>query len=278
MISSDNLVIIGGAEDKQGERVILRRFVTLAGGQNARIVVLTAATTVGLIAGREYTCVFGDLGVHRVTVVNIAERFQAMDEGLADIIRSASGVFFTGGDQLRITSLLGGSVVGLALKEAYHDGVVVAGTSAGASAISEIMIVGGTDDHEPTKAVVQLAAGLGLLPNVVIDQHFAQRGRIGRLLGVVAQSPQILGIGIDENTAIHVSDKKSIEVVGGGTVTILDGRFTTLTNASETKRNEPLCLTDVKLHVLAPGYRFDLEKRIPFGKQDEQQEDASFVN
>lgn len=179
----------------------------------------------------------------------------------ARILEKAGGIFFTGGDQLRITSIFGGTRAYVALKEAYEGGTVIAGTSAGASVVSSIMIVGGEGEDSPQLNSVRLAAGLGLLEEVVIDQHFAQRGRMNRLLFAVAYNPHILGIGIDEDTAIEFQEEASFLVHGSRTVTVIDGREISYSNISELEGEQPLALLNVKIHVLPAGYAYNLITR-----------------
>lgn len=256
------LVIIGGAEDKEGDCLILKQVVKLAGGHQARLLVLTAATTEPQQVGGLYRQVFTRLGAAEVGVLDISERLQAEDPMLVRLVDNCSGVFFTGGDQLRITSLIGGTALFHALSEAYRRGVVIAGTSAGASVMSSTMIVDGSEDKEPAAGAVRLAAGLSLISDVVIDQHFAQRRRLGRLLAAVAQNPYVLGIGIDENTAIVVEGPE-FEVIGSGTVSIIDGQHIAFTNVSEVSPQAALALAEVRLHVLSEGYAFNLQTRQP---------------
>lgn len=173
-------------------------------------------------------------------------------------------LFFTGGDQLRITSILGGTPIYDALKELCNNGGLIAGTSAGASVMSDTMIVTGEDDESPRKCTLKMSPGLGLVRNIIIDQHFAQRGRIGRLLTGIAQNPEVLGIGIDEDTAIIVSDKGVAEVVGSGAVYFIDGSSIVYSNVSEQYAEDVLSMFNVKLHVLKEGNRFNLIKKIPF--------------
>jgi cyanophycinase len=254
------LVVIGGAEDKTGDCVILRRFMKLAGGREARIAVLsTASTDPG--AGKQYRDIFADFGAQEVRVLAVQTREEANQKTYARFFEDYDGIFFTGGDQLRITGILGGSVLGDSLRRAHRSGAVIAGTSAGASVMSETMLVGGADDATAKKDIIRMAPGMGLLPNVVVDQHFAQRGRIGRLLAAVAHNPNILGAGLDEDTALVVNPADECEVVGSGSVTIIDGRHVTHSNISESAQREPLALTDIKLHLLSNRYLYHLQKR-----------------
>lgn len=257
------LVIIGGAEDKDEKCLILKRFVELAGGAKGRLVVMTAAASKPRTSGERYRLLFRELGVDDVVVLDIASRQDAGIPSVAEELQQASGIFFTGGDQLRITSILGGTLVDDALRRAYRSGAIIAGTSAGASAMSETMIVEGEEAEAPCKQTVQMAPGMGLLREVVVDQHFAQRGRVGRLLAAVAQHPYMLGVGIDEDTAIVVNPGGTFEVIGSHAVTVIDGRKIQETNISETGPREPLALTNVILHILPSGYHFDMRLRLP---------------
>lgn len=257
------LIIIGGAEDKRDRCQILREVIARAGGSDARLVVLTAATEQPGAVGAEYRYVFSRLGAAEVEVVHVDDRALANDQRIVGAVGRATGVFFTGGDQLRITSTIGGTRLETALREAYARGAVIAGTSAGASAMSDTMIVAGDDEDAPTRNTLNMAPGMALLRDVVIDQHFAQRGRIGRLLSAIAQNPHALGVGIDEDTAIVVRPDREFIVIGSNAVTVIDGRTITETNVSEASPTMPLALTDVTLHVLPVGYGFDLQRRRP---------------
>lgn len=257
------LVIIGGAEDKEHNCKILKRFTALSGGNKGRLVVVTAATSEPQETGDVYRALFQNLGVQEVAVLNVNTRQDAGCSGARDLLMQATGIFFTGGDQLRLTSILGGTQVDDALHAAYRKGAVIAGTSAGASVMSETMIVEGEETEPPRKNTVQMAPGMGLLREVVVDQHFAQRGRLGRLLTAVAQYPYVLGVGIDEDTAIIVAPDGTFEVVGSHAVTVIDGKKIRETNISATGPSEPLALTYVMLHILPAGYRFDMKSRTP---------------
>lgn len=256
-----NLVIIGGAEDKHGESKILNEVVNLIGGSNAKLVVLTTATEQPESVGKEYKDVFTRLGVADIEVLNINSRDDANREDVANRIKNSTGVFFTGGDQLRITSILGGTKAYAAMQEAYSCGTAVIGTSAGASVMSSNMVVEGDSNDPARKCTLKMAPGIGLLEEVIIDQHFHQRGRIGRLLCGVAENPNILGIGIDEDTAIRVFPDAHFEVLGTNAVMVIDGRSIISSNVSELKPDEILAIANVTLHVLPAGYGFDMKKR-----------------
>ncbi|MEO8251048.1 MAG: cyanophycinase [Chloroflexota bacterium] len=255
-----HLLIIGGAEEKLRQRQILSRFASLAGGSEGRVVIISTASSLGDEATDLYRSLFGQLGIPAVIGVRPITREEANDPALAAQLNDATGIFMTGGNQLRLSSVIGGTALGKAIIERHRHGTIVAGTSAGASAISSHMVAFGTSGTTPKQRMTQMSAGLGLLPGVIIDQHFEQRNRIGRLLALIAQSPALLGLGIDEDTAALVSPSGILEVIGKGSVTVLDpGRLET--DAYEVKRHRPIMVSGVILHSLPSGYRFDLRRR-----------------
>ena len=256
------LVIIGGAEDKDGDCIILREFVRRAGGVKARIVVMTVATELPREVGEDYTKVFERLGVEEVRIVDTVTREDASSSSYLEAIEKATGVFFTGGDQARITSILKDTEIDKLLHKRFAEGLAIAGTSAGAAMMPDVMIVEGDSETNPRIEIVEMDRGMGFLPGVVIDQHFAERGRLGRLLSAVAQQPVVLGFGIDENTALVVNNNE-LEVIGEGAVTVIDVSAITHTNLDQILKDEDLALCGVKLHILPHGYRFDLASRQP---------------
>lgn len=258
------IIIIGGAEDKKGEKTVLNDVCDTIDKQNGVLVIATVATDVPKETANDYKNIFKGLGVKNIDVLDIKEREDAYFSKNIDILEKSSLVFFTGGDQLKITSLLGGTPLYTTIKSKFQNGCIFAGTSAGASAMSEIMIVSGFDEESPKKGTLKMSLGLGLIEGVMIDQHFAQRGRIGRLLTGIAQNPQILGIGIDEDTAIVVKNKERFHVIGSGAVYVIDGSSISHTNVSQQNPEEVLSIFDIKMHVLKKGDKFDLIKRIPF--------------
>lgn len=260
-MKTGNLIVIGGAEDKTGECSILKTFLSLSGSAAAKMTIITTATEKPLESGNQYKSVFARLGAIEINILNINTRDDADLEKNAKMISESSGIFFTGGDQLRITSILGGTRVYGALHGAYEAGTAIAGTSAGASVMSRTMIVDGNDNDPARKCTLKMAPGLGLLEAALIDQHFHQRGRIGRLLCGVAENPSILGIGIDEDTAIRVFPDKHFEVIGSNSVTVVDGRHIKSTNVSELLPDENLAIANITIHVLPSGYGFDLVER-----------------
>ena len=259
-MAEGSVIIIGGAEDKVRDRVILNRFVSLAGGRDATIAVISTASSLGAEAGERYRQVFSELGVKTVRPLHAITRPQANDESAAKVVRDATGVFLTGGNQLRLSSTLGGTRLADAILERFHHGAVVAGTSAGASAMSSHMIAFGASGATPKHRMAQIAAGLGVLPGVIVDQHFQQRNRLGRLLSLIAQNPSLLGLGVDEDTAGIVGADHVMEVIGRGSITVVDGAGSE-TDAWEVHGHRPLMISGVVLHSLPAGYRFDLRRR-----------------
>jgi cyanophycinase len=253
-------MIIGGAEDKVRDRVILGRFVDLAGGADGIVVVISTASSLGFVAGERYREIFTGLGIGTVRPLHAMTRTQANDEQYVRQVRDATGIFLTGGNQLRLSSTLGGTLLAEAVLERFHDGAVVAGTSAGASAMSSHMIAFGASGGTPKHRMAALAAGLGVLPSVIVDQHFQQRNRYGRLLSVIAQNPSLLGLGVDEDTAGVVGPDHVMEVIGRGSVTIVDGASAE-TDAWNVHGHRPVMISGVILHALPSGYKFDLRHR-----------------
>jgi cyanophycinase len=257
------LIIIGGKEDKEGEKEILQTVADRAG--SGKLVVATVATDVPDEVWREYRDLFRKLGVRHIEHLDVQTREEALSEERARIVEKANVLFFTGGDQLKITSQLGDSMVYRKTLELLEKGGTVAGTSAGASVMSTTMLVSGPGDKSPNiEDAVRMAPGLGLLSDAVIDQHFAERGRIGRLASAIAQNPRQLGIGIDENTAIIVHGEEFFEVVGKGAVYVLDASEMTYSNLVEAgDRDTTLSAFNIKFHLLGRGFRFDLRERRP---------------
>lgn len=256
------LVIIGGHEDREGDKVVLKEVVRKAGKK--RIAVVTAASEEPDEMFAVYEKAFGALGVKEVVKLDARTREDALPEEAAAPLLHAGCVFFTGGDQLRLTSQLGDTPVFQTIQRLYDAGGVVAGTSAGASVLSDTMLVSGESGAEPRAGdAIRMAPGFAFLEGVVIDQHFAERGRTGRLLAAVAQNPKSLGVGIGEDTAIVV-ERRRFRVIGSGGVYVFDGAGVTFSTVADAKDDEPLTIHDVKVHVLAPRDRFDLKPRRPF--------------
>lgn len=251
------LLVIGGAEDRIGTAVLLRRFVRLAGGRRARLVLIPTASSMQDEVTAAYREAFGRLGVTRLDVVNPASRADAHDPDGVRALEAATGIFLTGGSQLRLSQFLPGTALGAAIHRAHAAGTVIGGTSAGASIMSTFMISMGEEGTTPRQRASQLSAGLGLIDGVIIDQHFGQRNRYGRLMSVVASSPHLLGVGIDENTAIEVRDGR-FTVLGSGVVHVLDARAA-VTDFPDARRGAPMLVSGAVVHSLPAGATFDLE-------------------
>lgn len=261
-----NLIIIGGAEDKDGEKSILKEVCNKIDKDKAQFVIATVATELPQETAKEYKDIFEKLGIKNIGILDIKERGEAYSPNNIKLMEKASLVFFTGGDQLKITSLLGGTPLYDTIKSRFNENCVFVGTSAGASVMSDVMIVEGIDEESPRKCTLKMSSGLGLIDGVIIDQHFDQRGRIGRLLTGIAQNPQSLGIGIDEDTAIMINKNKEFQVIGSGAVYVIDGSGITHTNVSEQHPDETLSIFNIKMHVLKNEDKFNLNNREPFKK------------
>ncbi len=270
--SQRSLIIIGGHEDKEDDKLILKAVAERAGG--GRLVITTAASEHHEKLGEEYEQIFRGLGVRHVYKLPIENRDDALSDKSVRTLQEASVVFFTGGDQVKITSQMGCSPVCDRIREIFESGGTIAGTSAGASVMAATMMVGGNgEETHRIGSALQLAPGLGLLEDVIIDQHFAERGRIGRLLGAVTQNPRILGIGIDENTAIMTHRDRSFTVIGEGGVTVLDAGAFTYSNLTDEETERALSVFDVKLHLLSQGDTFDFRTRRPNAHPAEELEE-----
>jgi cyanophycinase len=263
MASRDRtLIIIGGGEDRSGDKVILGEVARRVGAGKLVVTTVAMPDPDGLF--EQYERAFRALGVRHVFKLGVNERREATEEGKVRVLEGATGVFFTGGDQLKITSQIGDTPVFQRIHEIYRDGGVIAGTSAGASAMSETMLDGGGQQESSTVGgSTRMAPGLGLIGGVIIDQHFAERGRVGRLVGAVAQNPKNIGVGIDEQTAIVVEGGRSFYVLGSGAVYVIDGTGVGYSNVAEEEADKTLSVHDLHLHVLSQGDRFDLDSRRP---------------
>lgn len=256
------LIIIGGHEDKEKEKVILKEVAGRVG--SGKLVVATVASTEAEDLWKEYRKVFTELGVKKIDHLDVNSREEGQSFERLRVLEGATVLFFTGGDQLRITTQLGDTPIFQAIREIHRHGGTIAGTSAGASAMSETMLVSGPgDESHRVGSTLRMAPGLGLIRGVVVDQHFAERGRTGRLVAAVGQNPRNLGVGLDENTAIVVHGQESFDVIGDGAVYVVDGRQVTYSNLAAADEEETMAIYDVKLHVLNAGRRFSLETRRP---------------
>lgn len=259
-----HLVIIGGAEDKYNERRILHKFIAAAGGLDASILIVPVASDYPEFSADVYTQTFRNLGLQRVKVLRATSRQAVIDADSEELLADVTGVFISGGDQMRLVSILGGTEFARLLEERVrHSPLVLAGSSAGAAGMSATMIVRGDSASHPSKNIVQLSPGLGILRNIIIDQHFTERGRMSRLITAVSYNPRQLGLGIDENTAVIISNDGTLEVHGHGTVTIIDGSRITYNDIAEIEDGKPFAVAGVQLHILRDGLRYDITRRAP---------------
>lgn len=257
------LIIIGGGEDKENGQEILRLVADEVG--SGKLCVVTVASSIGDELWEIYQDIFKRLGVKRMSHLDVVHRKDCVDIRALRAVEGCSSIFFTGGDQLKITSELGGTEVLEKILDIYQRGGTISGTSAGASVMGETMMTSGPSDASfRIGESIRMAPGLGLATSMIIDQHFAERGRIGRLIGATAHNPKYLGVGIDEDTAIILEDKKSFEVIGSGTVYVLDSHRCNGNNISEGEVDSPLSLFNVKLDLLVHGDWYDLHKKVPW--------------
>jgi cyanophycinase len=254
------IIPIGGAEEKDNTPAILRRFVQLAGGDQADIVVLPTASQLKS-TGPRYERIFAELGAARVTALDFDTRRDCEEPSRVDRLQRATGVFFTGGNQLRLSTLIGGTPIAKTVRQMNAAGVPVAGTSAGAAFISEHMIAFGDEGSTPVAGSVRLAPGMGLTNRFIIDQHFRQRDRLGRLLTALAYNPFAVGIGLDEDTAAFIAPDNTVHVEGSGGITVVDAAEVNFSSMDSVAEGQPVCLLGVKLHILTRGATYNLHTR-----------------
>ena len=257
------LIIIGGREDKTDSMIILREIAKNTG--RGKMVVATIASEAPNEVWEEYYRVFTALGVKNISHFNIEQHDQALDPKHLELFKGVRTVFFSGGDQLKITTKIGGTPIMDRVYEIYQKGGVIAGTSAGAAIMGKTMLVGNEASEAENHKVGSwmMAPGLGFIEDILIDQHFAQRGRISRLLGAIALNPGVLGIGIDEDTAIII-DQNQFRVIGRHAVYVIDGRNVSYTNISEAAAEKTMSMHNVRLHILSCSDKFDIQDRKPF--------------
>jgi cyanophycinase len=254
------IIPIGGAEEKFHNPEILDRFIDVCGGKDARIAIIPTASELE-DTGRNYEKLFRKIGVRHAQVLQIETREDCQDSEHTDYIEKSDGVFMTGGNQLRLSTTLGGTPVAQTIRRRNAAGMHVAGTSAGAAFMPEHVIAGGDEGSTPSPDMVTMAPGLGLTNNFIIDQHFRQRDRLGRLLTALAYNPFAIGIGLDEDTAAFIRPGDDLEVVGSGGITIIDPTHLSYSSMDRARRGEPVSLIDVKLHILISGGRFEIQER-----------------
>lgn len=251
---------VGGAEEKLRDPEILRRFMELSGGKGAKIVVIPTASRLKS-TGRRYRKLFRDLGAGEASILPFESRLDCRRQEWLDELEQADGVFLTGGNQLRLSTTIGGTPVARAIRRLNRNGVTVAGTSAGAAFMSEHMIAFGEEGPSPRADMVTLAPGLGLLPKVIVDQHFRERDRLGRLLAALAFNPFGVGVGLDENTAALIGPDDVLRVIGSGAITIVDPADMTFSSMDSAREDAPVCLIGLTIHVLTSGGTFHLRTR-----------------
>ena len=255
------IIPVGGAEEKIGDVAILRRFATLCGGPSARIAIIPTASSIS-DTGSRYEDLFRSLGVGEAKSLPIQSRADCEHREWLDVLDEVEGVFLTGGNQLRLSTMIGGTEVAKAIRRRNVEGMHVAGTSAGAAFLSEHMIAFGREGGSPRAKIVTLAPGLGLTNRIIIDQHFRQRDRLGRLLTALAFNPFAIGIGLDENTAGFIAPDETVEVVGSGALTIVDPSELEFSSMAQVRKNDAICLIGLKLHILDHGSTFNLHSRV----------------
>src|SRR5687767_2612674 len=269
-IIGGHLLVIGGAEDKYNERRILRKFLHLAGDEKAEVLIVPVASDFPEFAADVYTQAFRNLGVANPRVLRATSRQDVFAADPNELLDGVTGVFITGGDQMRLVSLLGGTELADLLRwKVRTTSIVLAGTSAGAAGMSTSMIVRGESTSHPHKNSVRLSPGLGFLKNIIIDQHFTERGRISRLITAVSYNPYNLGVGIDENTAIILDKSGHMEVFGGGSVTVVDGSKISYNEIAEVDDFQAFSVFGVQLHVMQDGLIYDYLERRPIPPPNE---------
>ncbi|MFY9819878.1 MAG: cyanophycinase [Thermoanaerobaculia bacterium] len=269
------VMAIGGAEDKVREKLVLRRFVAEAGGPDASIVVLATASELPE-TGERYLDLFDGLDAGRVDVLRIRTREDALDAMAEDleVLEDASGFFMTGGSQLRISSALGGTPLAALLRRRHAEGMVVAGTSAGAAVLSRHMISMGESGGTPRRRLVQMAQGLGFAPDLLFDQHFRRRDRMGRLVTALSYNPEPLGVGVDEDTAALVDVEGVLTVLGAGAVTVVDASALRFTDSHAVHRGQPVAMLGLKVDFLTAGCRYDTRRRVALAPEASTAEPA----
>lgn len=263
------IIPIGGGEDKQKEMRIHSKFVELSGGIDGDIIVIPTASQLEE-TGPNYNDIFQRLGAGRVEFLPISSREDCDNPNYIEMLDRATGIFITGGNQLRLSAILGGTGVAKKIRRCNASGIPVAGTSAGASIMSEHMVAGGSSNSSPTENGIILAPGMGLTNAVIIDQHFTERNRLGRLLSAASYNPFLIGLGIDEDTAAFIGPDDVLEVVGSGSVTVVDASKMTFSSMWDAERGAALCLLGLKIDVLGEGCRYDLTQRNAYPPDDKE--------
>ena len=258
------ILVIGGAEDKVHGKEILRTFFQRSGEENARIGIVPCASREPSLIGERYYRLFKDMGAKDIKVLDVRDRSSADDSAYRDFVENCTGIFLTGGDQLRLCGLLADTpMMNRIVERAQKREISLAGTSAGAAVMGHHMISGGSSAESPNRALVDMAKGLNIIPDVLIDQHFYNRNRLARLLSAISSHPELLGIGIDEDTCAMFDSDGFIQVIGKGSVTIVDARGMSYSNQDRVHGSDPLSMHNLKLHILGYGNRYDLNRHLP---------------
>ena len=258
------IIPIGGAEDKENNMTILRRFCWHSGGKDAKILIIPTASELE-DTGPRYVELFENMGA-KAMYIRVDEREDCFKERIIGKLKRATGIFITGGNQLRLSTILGGTPVAKMIRSLNAQGIHVAGTSAGAAIVSEHMIAGGRSGPTPMEDGATMAPGLGLTNKIIVDQHFRQRDRIGRLMSALSYNPFITGLGIDEDTAAFISPEGILEVVGDGAITVVDPADLTHSSMHDARHKDTITLIGIKLHVLGEGAKFDINTRQAFAE------------
>ncbi len=255
------IIVIGGAEDKVHGREILRTFFNRAGGNEAMLAIIPSASREPTLIGERYQRIFEEMGAKHIKVLDIRDRAQSEDKDFQQYVSQCSGVFLTGGDQLRLCGLLADTPLMEKVRQRVRTKeITLAGTSAGAAVMGHHMIAGGGSGEWPNRALVDMAMGLEIVPDLIVDQHFHNRNRMTRLLSAISVHPERLGVGIDEDTCAIFEQDGLLQVMGRGTVTIVDARDMSYTNQTRVNADEPLSLHNLRLHILCHGDRYDLKQ------------------
>jgi cyanophycinase len=254
------VIPIGGAEEKINNPEILAKFVELCGGTDAVITVIPTASQLD-DTGSRYQKIFEEIGVKKTYSLPISERVDAQKESYVKTLEKSTGIFITGGNQLRLSTILGGTPIAKTIRQLNAQGVHYAGTSAGAAIVSQHMITGGNTGIVPTEDGVNLAPGMGLINTIVLDQHFNERNRLSRLLSAVSYNPFLIGVGLDEDTAAFINPDNEFTVVGSGAITVVDPSDIEYSSMAEARTGDALTLLNLKVHILAAGARYNIGDR-----------------
>ena len=262
MTARGSLFVVGGKDGRKKDRILLERFVDMCAGSSAHVLVITTASSEPQRHRKEYTAAFRKAGASKVSIFHPARRADADDPALLSALDRAQGVYFSGGGQCKLVKTIRSSKFDARLSERHHEGLLVGGTSAGASALSAVMIAGGHGKRALRLSSVELSTGLGLLPGVIVDQHFEQRGRLGRLFAAVIRNPAMLGFGVDEATAAEIDPAGRVTVLGAGALTVVDGsELVGASLAGAARQGVSLSFAGIRLHRLGPGWHYDLTTR-----------------